>query len=185
VITALRKSLSQYSICVILSSILLAQTAANAAQGESSNPSHIGDTSSLESVVDASLQALSGPAGKARDWNRYRALFDPAAQLIPASVNEKGEIKVTRWTLNTYQEDANDYLVKTGFEDRKLACLPTRFGNVATVRCSFVGLEGRKAVERGVALYQLYHDGTRWWISSVAWDQERPGNPIPSELLPK
>ena len=81
--------------------------------------------------------------------------------------------------------DADDYLVKTGFEDRKLACTSTRFGNVATATCGFEGLEGAKVVERGVAMYQLYNDGKRWWINSVVWERERPGNPIPRDFLPK
>jgi hypothetical protein len=25
------------------------------------------------------------------------------------------------------------------------------------------------------------HDGTRWWIVSLAWDGERPENPIPPQ----
>jgi hypothetical protein len=73
--------------------------------------------------------------------------------------------------------------VKTGFVDRKLGCVTNQYGNVATVRCGFEGLEQSKLVERGVANYQLYNDGKRWWITSVVWDQERPGNPLPPELL--
>jgi len=114
-------------------------------------PSHLFDHLPRSSVVDASLEARSDPAGKARDWNRYRAHFDPAAQLVSASVNANGETTVTRWSVNTYQRDNNEYLVKTGFEDRKLACSPTRFGKVAVVRCGFEGPEGMKLVERGVA----------------------------------
>jgi hypothetical protein len=25
----------------------------------------------------------------------------------------------------------------------------------------------------------------RWWILSVVWEEERPDNPIPAELLPR
>lgn len=137
----------------------------------------------IEAVIDASLQALSGPVGAPRDWARYLRLFDPAARLVSTSINDQGETVITRWDLDSYETDADDYLVKTGFEDRKLACVPTRFGNVAAVRCSFEGLEQSKIVERGVAMYQLYNDGERWWITSVVWDRERPGNLIPSEFL--
>ena len=35
---------------------------------------------------------------------------------------------------------------------------------------------------RGVTSIQLYWDGTRWWIASATWDDERPDNPIPAEL---
>jgi len=32
---------------------------------------------------------------------------------------------------------------------------------------------------RGVNYYSLYWDGSRWWISGISWDDERPDNPIP------
>ena len=28
-------------------------------------------------------------------------------------------------------------------------------------------------------IIQLFHDGNRWWVLSIAWDNERPGNPLP------
>jgi hypothetical protein len=43
--------------------------------------------------------------------------------------------------------------------------------------------QGRE-LGRGVNSIQLFWDGTRWWISGVAWDDERADNPIPPELLP-
>ncbi|MBC7901140.1 MAG: tetratricopeptide repeat protein [Saprospiraceae bacterium] len=32
---------------------------------------------------------------------------------------------------------------------------------------------------------ELFYDGKRWWISAVSWDEERPGNPITKDFLPK
>jgi hypothetical protein len=32
---------------------------------------------------------------------------------------------------------------------------------------------------RGINSIQLFHDGTRWWVLGIAWDNERPGNPLP------
>jgi hypothetical protein len=29
---------------------------------------------------------------------------------------------------------------------------------------------------------QLFHDGDRWWVMSVLWDNEREGNPLPADL---
>jgi len=31
----------------------------------------------------------------------------------------------------------------------------------------------------------LLNDGTRWWIVSILWDEERPDNPLPKELAAK
>jgi hypothetical protein len=40
-----------------------------------------------------------------------------------------------------------------------------------------------KVVMRGVNVFSLYFDGKRWWIQTMLWDEEEPGNPIPAELL--
>jgi hypothetical protein len=29
----------------------------------------------------------------------------------------------------------------------------------------------------------LYWDGTRWWISSAVWDDERPGSKLPQSWV--
>ena len=33
---------------------------------------------------------------------------------------------------------------------------------------------------RGINSIQLFWDGQRWWIMSIFWDAERPGNPLPA-----
>ena len=42
------------------------------------------DIASAESIVASYYEALSGPAGKKRDWNRFLSLFFPGARLLPA-----------------------------------------------------------------------------------------------------
>lgn len=143
------------------------------------------DVSSIERIIAASYDALTEPAGTPRQWERYLNLYDPAARFVSASTDAAGHAIIHRWSREEYVAAADDYLVKTGFTDRKLGCVTNQFGNVATVRCGFEGLEQSKLVERGVAMFQLYNDGQRWWILSVVWDKESPDNPIPPELLGK
>jgi len=126
------------------------------------------DVNTLDSIVAASYEALSGPVGAPRQWARYLSLLDPQARLVSASVDATtGLAKIVRWNREEYAATANEYLVKTGFTDRKLGCATKQYGNVATVQCGFEGLEQSKLVERGVAIYHLYNDGQRWWINSV------------------
>jgi hypothetical protein len=42
---------------------------------------------------------------------------------------------------------------------------------------------GKKARGRGINSLELFNDGSRWWISAVTWEEERPNNPIPKEFL--
>ena len=36
-------------------------------------------------------------------------------------------------------------------------------------------------LKRGVNLIQLYNDGSRWWVTSVLWDNERSGSSVPTD----
>src|SRR5450432_346790 len=46
-----------------------------------------GDVNTLDGIVAASYEALSGPLGTPRQWERYRSLLDPQARLVSASVD--------------------------------------------------------------------------------------------------
>ena len=62
-----------------------------------------------------------------------------------------------------------------------------RFGNVAHVWSTYASSRepGGDVFGRGINSIQLYHDGSRWWITSWIFDQERAGNEIPAEFLPE
>jgi len=61
-----------------------------------------------------------------------------------------------------------------------------RFGNIAHVLSTYESrtkLSG-PVIARGINSIELFWDGTRWWIASAIWDDERPDNPIPAQYLP-
>lgn len=39
------------------------------------------------------------------------------------------------------------------------------------------------AFARGINSIQLMKDGNRWWVVTIFWDSERPGNEIPAKYL--
>ena len=41
------------------------------------------DVASVDAIIAALYDVISGPAGQARDWTRFRSLFVPGARLIP------------------------------------------------------------------------------------------------------
>jgi len=47
------------------------------------NPADVG---SIEAIIAAAYDVISGPAGKKRDWKRERSLFISGARLIPTAV---------------------------------------------------------------------------------------------------
>ena len=46
------------------------------------NPS---DVASIDAIVTAAYDSISGPAGEKRNWDRERSLYYPGARLIPTA----------------------------------------------------------------------------------------------------
>jgi len=148
-------------------------------------PARSEDVSSVEGIVKASYEAISGGVGVPRDWGRDRTLFDPNSLSVAVQVDPKtGTVTTQAKTEQDFADEANAWMVENGFSERELAHVIKRYGSVATVLSSYEGKTAAgKVVSRGVNIFQLYFDGKRWWILSMVWDEERPGNPIPPELL--
>ncbi len=61
------------------------------------------------------------------------------------------------------------------------------FGQMAQVFSTYEASsapDGTGSLGRGINSIQLWSDGNRWWVMSMLWDDERPGNSIPREYLP-
>jgi hypothetical protein len=44
------------------------------------------DVATIDSIITAVYDGISGPAGKKRDWGRERSLYIPGARLIPTAM---------------------------------------------------------------------------------------------------
>jgi hypothetical protein len=142
------------------------------------------DVETIEGIVTASYETISGGVGVPRDWARDRTLFDANSRSVAASVDTKsGAVHTEGMTEQEFADRSDALLVKTGFTEREIGHLIKRFGNVATVLSSYETNDNTGQKSRGVNIFQLYFDGKRWWILSMVWDDERPGHPIPGELL--
>ncbi len=148
-------------------------------------PARTEDVSTIEGIVKASYDAISGGVGAPRDWGRDRTLFDPQSRSVAVEVDPKtGAIATKANSEQDFADEADAWMVKNGFTERELRLVIKRYGNVATVLSSYEGKTAAgKIVSRGVNIFQLYFDGKRWWILSMVWDEERPNNPIPQDLL--
>ena len=145
------------------------------------------DVASPEAIVAALYQVISGDAGVARDWDRFRALFHPTARMMPSGLNREGVGVVRSITPDEYIALAEPALVGQGFHEREIARRSERFGHIVHVWTTYEGLHSLsdpRPFVRGINSIQLFHDGTRWWILSVYWQGESPAEPIPPEYLP-
>ena len=145
------------------------------------------DVGSLDAIMKAVYESISGDAGKARDWNRFRSLLYKGARLIPSGKNAKtGITGANSLTPDEYITQAEPYFAKEGFYETEKARHADIYGNIAQV---FSTYESRHAPSdktpfmRGINSFQLLNDGTRWWVVTIYWQHESPDNPIPKEFL--
>ncbi len=142
---------------------------------------------SIDAIVTALYASISGPAGEARDWNRFRSLFAPGARLIPIARPANAPPVPRVLTPDEYVQRSGEFLTRYGFTEREIARRVERFGGIAHVFSTYEGRfqapDAPSTPPRGINSIQLAFDGTRWWVVTVFWDSERADNPIPAEYL--
>jgi hypothetical protein len=143
------------------------------------------DTVSSDAIVAALYDVISGPAGQARDWDRFRGLFAPGARLVPAAPRKDGSAPVAL-SPDDYVTRTSDAFVKAGFFEREVSRKVDGFGTILHVFSTYESKRAaadEKPFARGINSIQLMQHGGRWWIVTVMWDSERPDNPIPAKYL--
>jgi hypothetical protein len=146
------------------------------------------DVSSPDAIIAAVYEAISGPAGQKRDWDRFRPLFIPGARLIPSMRHAEGTTAPVVWSPDEYIAAAGAGLDKNGFFERELHRETEAFGAVLHAFSTYDSKrtpQDAQPFARGINSFQLYHDGTRWWIVTIYWDAETPQKPIPPKYLGK
>lgn len=147
------------------------------------------DVASVDAILASLYDVISGPAGAKRDWNRFRSLMALNARLMPTRALPNGKADVVVWSADDYVNAAGARLEQTGFFEREIHRTTESYGNITHV---FSTYESRRTADlsekpfaRGINSIQLLHDGARWWVVSIFWDAERPGNEIPAKYLPR
>jgi hypothetical protein len=150
-------------------------------------PARPADVAGIDALVSAYYESVSGAAGEARDWDRFRSLFIPEARMIVAQSSGPG-MPCAVLTPEQFIQMNSTYFERGGYHERDIHRRTERFGNVAHV---FSTYESRRRISdavpysRGVNSMQLVNDGERWWIATVLWDFERPDNQLEAEHLPE
>ena len=109
------------------------------------------------------------------------------AELLRDRLKQEGH-KARLISFPDYATSIGPRLEQNGFFEREIHKTVEQFGNVMHV---FSTYESRRKAEdpqpfqRGINSIQLLKDANRWWIVTIYWDGERPGNTIPPKYLPK
>lgn len=146
------------------------------------------DVASIDAIVAALYDVISGEAGKPRDWNRMRSLFAPEGRLMAVARRPDGEVAMRTMTVEDYIGRNAKAFATMGFFEREAARTTETFGQVAQVFSTYESRHAAgdaKPFQRGINSIQLAHDGKRWWIVNVVWRAEDKDLPLPERYLPK
>ncbi len=144
------------------------------------------DVASVDAIIAALYDVISGPAGQARDWDRFRSLHASEARLIPTGANETGEVGYQVWGVNEYIEQAGDFLEQRGFFEREIGRVTEEFKSITHAFSTYDSRwteEDPEPFQRGINSIQLFNDGERWWIMNIFWRGVPGEEAIPERYL--
>jgi hypothetical protein len=141
------------------------------------NPADVG---SLDAIMHAVYDVISGPPGAKRDWNRMRSLFTSNARLMPLA-----PAGLRSGSIEDYISSSGPMLERDGFFEQEIARRVEQYGDIAHV---FSTYHAHRTADgpvflRGINSFQLVRHGGRWWVVSIMWQAETPANPIPAKYL--
>ena len=141
------------------------------------------DVSSINSIINALYEVISGEKGEERDWDRERNLFHPEARLIVIK-KENNHLETKIMTSDEFIQYAKPFIDKTGFYEYEIARKVEEFGHIVHVWSTFeskYSKEDEKFYTRGINSIQLLNDQKRWWVMNIYWNKETDEFPLPEK----
>ena len=171
---------------VVAAALTVTLGSARVAHAQDARPE---DVVSPEAIVAAAYEAIARPPGQNYDWDRFHSLFLPQAQLIPSLEQTGGRLVVMS------PQDFVDWIDQgtsvggpddQGFSEDGIHNVVERYGDIAHVFSTYEKhLYGQSEnLGRGINTFQMIWNAGRWWITSIAWDEEIGAGPIPAKYLP-
>jgi hypothetical protein len=145
------------------------------------------DVASPDAIIAAVYDVISGSAGQKRDWDRMRPLFYPGARLIRTAAKKEGGMEAGPLSVQEYIDRVSVYFEKNGFSEKEISRRTEKWANILQAFSTYESRHDAKDAApfaRGINSFQLFFDGTRWWILTIYWQQETPENALPAEFLP-
>jgi hypothetical protein len=149
-------------------------------------PPYINDVGSIDSIITALYNVISGAKGTERNWDRMRMLFRKEAMMIPTGRKADGKLQANFITVEDYIKIVGPNLVKMGFFEKEIGRKTHQYGNIVEVFSAYESknnLTDEKPFMRGINSIQLWHDGKRWWIMNIMWLGETADNPLPADMV--
>jgi len=134
------------------------------------------DVETIDGIIKAYYEVVSGEAGAPRQWVRDNSLHHPDALIVFTGKDLDGRSYASTMNLGEFHNDTRAY--ENGFWESEIHRKTERFGNIAHVWSTYKTKRGDGTNSGGINSIQLYNDGDRWWIISWMFDSERLDNQI-------
>jgi len=142
------------------------------------------DVSSVDNIIAALYEVISGDPGTARDWDRFRNLFKPETRLMPTRKDAQGQLTVAALSPEDYVK-LFESRIATGFFEKELHRATEQYGTVTHVFSTYETKEKKDGpvTNRGINSIQLFNDGKRFYVINIFWCAESMGFPLPDKYL--
>ena len=132
------------------------------------------------------LELISGDKGASRDWNTFKSLFLPSAQLMATNIAQDGSYQVSAMSIDEFVTNIGPVYSRDGFEEYSIGLTVNEFNGIANVFQSFYckNLVGTYE-KRGINSYQLVFKENRWWVANLLFTNETDKSPLPEKYLTK
>lgn len=138
----------------------------------------------VDGIIAALYDVISGEPGTPRDWDRFRNLFQPEARLIPTRKNDTGELILKPLTPEEYIQLFSSR-ISTGFFERELHRTSEEYGTLVHAFSTYETKEKKDGpvTNRGINSIQLFKDKNRYYVVNIFWCAESMGFPLPAKYL--
>ncbi len=166
----------------ILSFLLLLMTIVSFSQ----NKDYSKDVTSVDAIIAALYEVITGEANTPRDWDRFRNLFKPEGRLIPTRKSDTGDLILKVLTPEEYVQLFQSR-IPTGFFERELNRKTETYGTLVHAFSTYETKEKKEGpvTNRGINSIQLFKDKDRYYIVNIFWCAESMGFVLPNMYLPR
>ncbi len=156
--------IASIAVALALPSLVAAQQAARSE-----------DVSTIDGIMTAYYEVVSGPVGEKSDVARDRSLHHPDAWIAIAGADGSGDPVVNVMTLDEFHGENAPR--QTAFWEWETDRVERRSGNMVSVWSSYAASETPDGEPHtlGVNTLTLFWDGARWWIMNWMFDATAGG----------
>ncbi|MFT5143248.1 MAG: hypothetical protein ACI80V_000855 [Rhodothermales bacterium] len=141
------------------------------------------DVQTLDGIMRAYYEVVSGAEGEARYWDRDKSLHVPGAQVvITGAVGDS--LAIRKVSIGEWHAQSGD-VQRASFFEYEVAREVRQHGSTVHVWSTYESRSDPdgEVTSQGINSIEMIWDGTRYWITS--WTFDGRGTPVPLEYQPQ